>query len=135
MVIIRLLRPGLLLYEVIRVLILAIYSLIEPVDYTGFPRFVFIVSGAVFPIMALFIWIDIDRYKAYIPLFIAGKCVNLLPLLILCFSMNLKLAEGISQPGAELNILLLGDLFAMAGILLIKKYKDKLTKTQVLEDK
>jgi len=35
------------------------------------------VSAVLFPLMALFIWLDSVRYKAYIPLFIAGKCVGI----------------------------------------------------------
>jgi len=134
MVIIRLLRPGLFLYEVVRVLILAIYALLEPVDAAGFPRFVFVIPGAVFPLMALFIWIDIDRYRAYLPLFTAGKCVSLFSLLIWCIFQSFTKANVFHQAGAEW-MLLFGDLFAMTGILLINKYKDKLTRIQVLEEK
>ena len=134
MVIIRLLRPGLFLYEVVRVLILAVYTLMEPADSTGFPRFVFTVSGAVFPLMALFIWIDIDRYRAYLPLFTAGKCINFFSLFVWCVLRSLTAAQGSYQAGVEW-ILLFGDLFAMTGILIINKHKDKLTRVQVLEDK
>ena len=113
---------------------MAVYVLLEPADSTGFPRFVFVVSGAVFPLMALFIWIDIDRYKAYLPLFITGKSIGLFTLIIWLILRNSAITEGLYQAGAEF-ILLSGDIFAMTGILLINKHKDKLARIQVLEDK
>ena len=110
---------------------MAVYAIFEPSDSTGFPRLVFVLPAAVFPLMALFIWIDISRYNAYLPLFTAGKCISLFSLLIWCV-LRLTTAEGLYQAGAEL-ILLFGDIFAMTGILLIYKYKDKFSKTHVLE--
>ena len=120
MVIIRLLRPGLFVYEIIRILVLAARIVFEPADSTGFPRLVYTVPGAIFPLMALFIWIDITRYSAYIPLFIAGKCITLFSLFIWCIlhSFSVFAADGLLNAGPEW-VLLIGDLFAMSGILLI----------------
>jgi len=39
-------------------------------------------SVSLFPLMAFFILLDGARYKVYIPLFIAGKCIGILSLFI-----------------------------------------------------
>ena len=126
----------LFIYESIRVLILAAFVFFQPVDPSGFPRLVFAVSGALFPIMALFIWLDISRYRAYLPLFAAGKCIGLFSLLVWSFvSRNITMTEGVPGIVIAERALLSGDLFAMAAVLLIIKDVYKMTETQTLEEK
>lgn len=94
---------------------------------------VLISPSAIFPLMALFIWIDNSRYRAYMPLFAAGKCVGIFSLLVwIIFSGFIKAKAG--SPFLEL-LLLSGDLLAAAAILLIIKDANKTTKTQNLEEK
>jgi membrane protein required for beta-lactamase induction len=47
------------------------------INQTGVPGIALMASSALFPLMALFIWLDSTRYKVYMPLFIAGKCVGI----------------------------------------------------------
>jgi hypothetical protein len=76
------LKPALFIYECVRVIVLSftlVYQL--PGGSSALPWMSFTVNGALFPLMALFIWLDISRYKQYLPLFIAGKCIGVLSLL------------------------------------------------------
>ena len=77
--------------------------------------------GVLFPLMALFLWFDIYRYKAFIPLFIAGKCIGIFSLLgWAVFFKNLTIVKGFFGVIPEL-VFLSGDLFALAAILCIYK--------------
>jgi hypothetical protein len=88
---------------------------------SAIPWLAFASPGALFPLMALFLWIDFRRYQAYIPLYIAGKCIGILTLLVFSITSRgftmIKEFYG-SSVFAEL-IFLSGDLLALAGILLI----------------
>jgi len=139
--IIRLIKPGLFIYECIRVLILAAFVLFQPADPTGFPRLIFAAPGTLFPLMALFIWLDISRYRAYLPLFAAGKSIGIFSLLAWAiFSGQFTVTSVLSGDVDAEWVLLCGDLLAMAAILFIIKNErrfdeNKLIETQVLEEK
>jgi len=75
MKIVRLLKPLLFFYELIRVLILAVILLLNTNGNNIFGQLVYITPNALFPLMALFIWLNQERYGAYLPLFLAGKCI------------------------------------------------------------
>ena len=87
----------------------------------------FTTPGVLFPLMALFLWFDISRYKVFIPLFIAGKCVGIFSLLgWVVFLKNLTMIGFIPE-----LVFLCGDLFALVVIL----YISRITNKTVLEDK
>jgi hypothetical protein len=134
--IIRILKPGLFIYECLRILFLVVYTLIHGGEQAGIPKMVFAVPGALFPLMALFLWLDISRYRVYLPLFTAGKCIGILSLLVWLI-MTRRFAAIFTSPGiaaAELT-LLSGDLFALAAVIfIIKNDNTKLTETQALEE-
>jgi hypothetical protein len=79
--------------------------------------------AALFPLMALFIWIDTDRYKEYLPLFSAGKYISIFLLLVwfIIFRQVTMIGKLFgSDIYAEL-ILLCGDLLSLGAVLLINK--------------
>jgi hypothetical protein len=126
---VSILKPALFIYECVRIIILSftlVYQL--PADSSALPWMAFTVNGALFPLMALFIWLDISRYRPYLPLFIAGKCIGILSLLgwFIIFR-QVTMVKGLSGVyiAAEL-IFLSGDLLALATVLLIFKDMRKL---------
>ena len=134
--IVRLIKPGLFIYECIRILILAIFVFFQPSDPAGFPRLIFAAPGALFPLMALFIWMDVSRYRTYLPLYMAGKCISLFSLVVWAFiSRSLFITGELSGVVVAEWLLLSGDLFAMAAALLIIKDVNKPIETQALEEK
>jgi len=74
------LRAGLFFYEIFRLFFLVIFLFIIPVGSTGngafFPYLVYLSANALFPLMALFVWIRPEEYRNYISLYIAGKIIT-----------------------------------------------------------
>ena len=96
----------------------------SPDDFVAIPKIVYAAPGALFPLMALFIWLDTDRYRAYLPLFAAGKCIVVVSLLGWSIvSQRFTITTGGELSGAKVLewIILSGDFLAMAIILLINK--------------
>jgi hypothetical protein len=119
--IIRVLKPALFIYEAVRIIILALTLMFFLPGDSAIPWLALASPGALFPLMALFLWLDISRYSAYLPLYIAGKCIGILSLL--GFSIVSRGFTIINEfygatVFAEL-IFLSGDLLALAGILFI----------------
>jgi len=50
-------------------------------NQAGLPQIAFAASMALFPLMALFIWLDNSRYGVFLPLFTAGKCIGVFSML------------------------------------------------------
>ena len=119
--IIRVLKPALFVYEAVRIIILALTLMFFLPGDSAIPWLAFASPGALFPLMALFLWLDIFRYKAYLPLYIAGKCIGIF--LLLGFSIVSGGFTIINEfRGANVYaefIFLSGDLLAFAGILFI----------------
>lgn len=87
---------------------------------------VFAAPCVLFPLMALFIWLDADRYRAFTPLFIAGKSISAFILLgWFIITGQVTMFEG---------FVLSGDLFALALILIIKKDFNKIEEKKILTD-
>ena len=78
--------PGLLaamlfIYECFRLLLLVAFLFIVPPLESGaigafFPYIVYISSNALFPLMALFVWLKPEKYRNYISLYMAGKIIG-----------------------------------------------------------
>jgi len=144
--IVRVLKPGLFIYECVRILILAAFVAMQPIlsavllaaDLADFPIMVFAAPNALFPLMALFLWLNASRYRAYLPLFAAGKCINIISLLgwsiLVQSSTMIRAFPGIVQALAEL-MLLSGDLLALAAVILIIRDTRKITEAQASEVK
>jgi len=82
--VLRPLRAGLFFYEIFRLLLLAIFMLIAPIgggsamesSVSVFPYFVYLSANALFPLMALFVWLKPEGYRNYLPLYMAGKIIG-----------------------------------------------------------
>ena len=67
---------GLFVYECLRLLTLVIFLLASPFEgFIGGPYSVYMSSNALFPIMALFMWLQYNEYRNFVALFIAGKII------------------------------------------------------------
>ena len=94
----------------------------------GIPWLALAAPGALFPLMAMFIWLDISRYKAYLPLFMAGKCIGIFSLLgFSIVSSQFTMIKGFSGITEFAELLFLsGDLLAFAGVFYIFKSMHRL---------
>jgi hypothetical protein len=73
----RPLRAVVFVYEVCRLLVLlGVFAAFSPVDETMFPSLLYVVPNALFPLMTCFLWLDLERYTAYLPLYMAGKVIG-----------------------------------------------------------
>jgi hypothetical protein len=72
------LAAGLFFYECFRLLVLVFFMLFtsEQSAISG-SYTVYMSSNALFPLMALFIWLRPDEYRSYLTLYMAGKIVSL----------------------------------------------------------
>lgn len=85
--VLRPLRAGLFFYEIFRLLVLVIFLFIAPVgngfssgisvNGAFFPYMVYLSSNALFPLMALFVWLKPEEYRNYLSLYVAGKIIGL----------------------------------------------------------
>jgi len=114
----RLLILVLFIYEIIRVIVLAILLILQENNPSIFIMVVFATQGAFFPIITLFLCLDTIRYKEYIPLFMAGKCIGVF--VLLSWSLYTRQLE-ISGNFLNEITLISGDILALAAIIFIKK--------------
>jgi hypothetical protein len=128
------LKPALFIYECVRIVfILFILTALLP-DFMSFPLLVFASPAVMFPLMALFIWLNAEKNKIYLPLFLAGKSVNIFTLIL--WSILAGQDTIISNTTIFLFnirlILLSGDFFSIAVILVILRNTQK--KAEIPED-
>lgn len=128
--IISFIRPALFIYETVRILILALIVMFVLPEANAVTWMAIASPGALFPLMSLFLWIDIKRYKEYLPLYLAGKYIGIITIII--FSIVSRRLTIINVTAdiiifAEF-IFICGDLLAAAGIHLINRILHK-TKT------
>lgn len=96
-------------------------------DNTAFPWLILVAPGALFPLMALFVWLDVSRFKAYLPLLMAGKCISIISLVgWSIITRRGTIMEDLYGFIFYLKFILLsGDFFAMAVILAVIKSVQK----------
>jgi hypothetical protein len=82
-----------------------------------------------FPLMALFLWVDFSRYKPYMPLYIAGKCIGIFSILGWSIvSRRFTMFQELAGFYLIIDLLFLcGDLLALAAALLIFRNMQKIT--------
>ena len=77
----RPLRAGLFFYECLRLFLLVVFvfavSMGNGLAVKGFPYLVYLSSNALFPMMALFVWLRPEEHWSYLSLYIAGKIITL----------------------------------------------------------
>jgi len=77
--VLRPLRAALFFYECLRVLLLLVFMFIaapESTDSAFFPYFVYLSANALFPLMALFVWLNPEEHRNYLALYMAGKIIS-----------------------------------------------------------
>lgn len=137
-------KPALFLYECFRITIFTFVLVYTLQEMNAFPWLVLAVPAIMFPLMALFLWIDALRYRVYLPLFTAGKCIGIFFMLvwliiarqdtIIWYTAGDNFIIGIFLMGAS------GDLFALAAVLFLFRDTQKLTNkpatvdTQITEE-
>jgi len=115
---IRLIKPALFIYEFIRILILAAALVINSSENDIFGQIVYTAPNALFPLMALFIWLNQERYKAYLPLFLAGKCIAISTTLVFSAISGQTTMTG---SFVDFGYLLGFDLLAIAAVIMINR--------------
>ncbi|MCL2759197.1 MAG: hypothetical protein FWD22_03205 [Treponema sp.] len=119
--IVWLIKPGLFIYECIKIIVIATLLIMQSREPAFFIKLILAAPGTLFPLMALFIWLDTSRYKAYLPLFAAGKCVGIFILMgWFIVSRQVTMIGSLFNAAMYIEMILLsGDLFALAAVLLI----------------
>ena len=75
----RPLRAGLFIYECLRVFILVLFLFVASIEASVNGTYsVYMSSNALFPLMALFLWLKPEEYANYSLLYIAGKIIALI---------------------------------------------------------
>jgi hypothetical protein len=131
MKVIQLIKPGLFLYECLRIMIFAAVLILRSNGDNFLGQLVYTAPGVLFPLMALFIWLNSQRYRAYLPLFAAGKCIGISTLL------GWSIVSGqVTMMGRFLGaavfaeiVLICGDLLSIAAVLLV--YKDNRINSEI----
>jgi len=142
MKIITFIKPGLFIYECVRIMIFISILILQRNDPGIFTKMIFAAPIVLFPLMALFIWLDTDKYRAYLPLFIAGKSIGIFILLgWSIISRQVTIVDTLSAAAFAGNltvsaqvILLSGDFFALAAALLIIRDIEKAAEIQSVEE-
>ncbi|MCL2273262.1 MAG: hypothetical protein FWC19_10720 [Treponema sp.] len=127
-----LLKPALLIYELFRVLILALILILQSNNNANFLMMLFATQGILYPLMAVFLCLNSIRFKEYLPLFIAGKSIGIFTLL--CWSLLSQQNPVIGNSINEMALVSF-DLLALAAILIIRKDVINLTENIVTETK
>ena len=71
------LRAGLFYYECLRLLALVVFLFVTLSGSAAFsPYLVYLSANALFPLMALFIWLRPEEYRNYLTLYMAGKVIS-----------------------------------------------------------
>jgi len=126
MKIISIAKGGLFIIECIRIIALAFILIIRANESEFSTIVIFAAPAVLFPLMALFIWLDTNRYRAFTPLFTAGKCISVFMLL------GWFIITG--QVTMFESLILSGDLFALALILLINNDSVKHNENKAIAD-
>ena len=124
--IVRFIKPAVFLYEIVRLTLLAYYFMILLPSVDSI-QWLAASPGALFPLMALFLWIDARRYKVYLPLYIAGKTVGVCALIVFSISAGeFTITKWFSGTASfSHRFFLCGDALAIACVLYVKRILNK----------
>ncbi|MDR1902569.1 MAG: hypothetical protein LBQ88_09850 [Treponema sp.] len=103
------------MYEILRIVVLVnllTVFLSRMEEGNLFPYLVYTVPNALFPLMALFMWINIERYRPYISLYAAGKIIAVVSFLA-WFILSLDTIKAF-VPASRAELILLGGAFLLA---------------------
>jgi hypothetical protein len=126
----RPLGGGLFIYECVRLFfLLGVFAVSDPGGgAAAFPWLACVVPNALFPLMTLFLWLDISNYAGYWPLYISGKCISLVSViawLVLSWQgAYIAAYMGIRSAFVVMGIMLFGDMLSLAaGFLIVRKLR------------
>jgi hypothetical protein len=128
----RPLRAAFFFYDLFRLLLLAtLFAFFSPLEGAEsgavFPFLAYVSPNALFPLMALFLWLRLEEFRSYLSLYLAGKLIALIAFYawgIFSFRPalwmdNLGVAPGSVMAGLVLLsgsfFLSLGDVFSIFG--------------------
>ena len=120
--IVRYLKPFVFALECIKLMVIA-FIIIQG-DAPGlFIKILLAAPEALFPLMALFVWLDTERYKEYPPLFLAGKIIGIFLLLgwFIIFRQVTMIGSIFGLAVYAEGILLFGDLLSVGAVFLISR--------------
>jgi len=121
--IVRFLKPGIFLFECIKLMVISVILILQGNEPWLLTKIILAAPGALFPLMALFVWLDTDRYKEYLPLFSAGKCIGIFLLLgwFIIFRQVTMIGNIFGSAIYAELILLCGDILSLGAVLIINK--------------
>jgi len=119
----RFLKPLLFTLECIKLMVIAAILIVQGGSPGLFTKALLAAPGALFPLMALFIWLDTDRYREYLPLFSAGKCIGIFLLLgwLIIFRQVTMIGSLLGSAVYAEPLLLCGDILSLGVAFLISK--------------
>jgi hypothetical protein len=120
----RPLRGALFFYELLRLAaLIGLFTILAPPEGTGgaLPYMVYMTANGLYPLMALFLWRDMKRYRHYLPLYGAGKALGVFCFYIWGFVMLKSVFEaaGEGSPFFMAPIRRFLDLLRLGGSFLI----------------
>jgi len=118
----RFLKPVVFVLECIKLMVIALIIILQGDSPGLFTKILLAAPGALFPLMALFIWLDTDRYKEYLPLFSAGKCIGIFLLLVwfIIFRQVTMIGKIFGSAIYAEVLVLCGDLLSLGAVLQIR---------------
>jgi hypothetical protein len=123
----RPLRLTLFIYDLIRLLVMAGLLLDASGNGGLFPNLFYAVPNGLFTLMSFFLWLRLDAYKPYIPLYIGGKILAVVAAFSwLVFSLSTAADTMLGNEGAFIIIgaallLTMGDALTILGGAVLKK--------------
>ena len=117
----RPLRTVLCVYECLRLAFLVgVFVLLRPEGEAAFPWLALITPGAMFPLITLFWRLNMARYRAYGPLYLAGKALSITTTMFWLFFLKSSMIGELFLHGMALLIvpgivffLVLGDILSV----------------------
>ncbi|GHV89833.1 hypothetical protein AGMMS50268_03360 [Spirochaetia bacterium] len=83
-----------------------------------FPALVFGAANALFLLMALFMWLDFVRYRAYATLYTAGKALTAVSALVWCIFSRAQITNAVYMDDTGFLVVFGGLLAVIAGDML-----------------
>ncbi|MDR3248012.1 MAG: hypothetical protein LBT39_04425 [Treponema sp.] len=127
----RVLQWGLLIYEALRLAVLT-WIMTGKLSGEQFPILAFGAANALFPLMALFLLVDIRRYGVYASLYSAGKILGVITLVSCGVFWQDRLIQAIMLNGNALLYTIgsllgiaMGDLVSAGGGMVLTRYSKR----------
>jgi hypothetical protein len=125
----RLHRTALCVYECLRLaFVIGACVLLQPAGTISFPWLALITPGAMFLLMALFWRLNMDRYRSYGPLFMAGKGLGIITTIFWLFFIKSSMIREMFLSDAALFLipgtvffLVIGDVLSVWLVITIIK--------------